>query len=311
MAPKALPSCSCAGACETACACRAAGRKCTKGRCTCVHAHCSNLWGLKAAAAPLPPPDDVHAPADSTPTDELTAWFAACHLSAYAAPLCSRLGLAEVPDLATVGASDLRSVGMKVAEEERFKRRVAEDAAAKVAQVPLKVPPAPPQPSHVPSSRSLRLGSQSGTSAPPAGDAGTLEVCALVVGVSTYAQDGAFPSLTNSRSDSVAVAAALSALPGSRVTLLENPPLATLRDALRGAFSAAAPAAAAGTQRGMRVEAANSRPRLALIYFAGHGLQQDGRNFLIPADFAAALPLKSSALEEGSVSLDDALAARR
>jgi hypothetical protein len=308
MAPKSaqpLPSCACAGSCEEGggCACRAAGRKCTKARCTCTHARCSNLWGLKADAAAAPP-SPAPAPAPCAVTEELQAFFAACHLSPFAAPLCDRLGLAVVPELAGVSAADLRAVGMKVAEEERYRSAVA--AAAPTPQLP------PPQPqAAVPASRSQRLRAAAPAEA-DAGAASALQVHALVIGVSTYACER-FPPLTNARSDAVAVDAALRALPGARVTLLENPSLATLRAALL-AFTPSHDTAP-DTQRGMRVQpgpatpAAAGPPRLGLFFFAGHGLQHAGKNFLIPADFEAPADLELSALQRGSVCLDDVLAA--
>jgi uncharacterized caspase-like protein len=167
----------------------------------------------------------------------------------------------------------------------------------------------------VPASRSQRLRAAAPAEA-DAGAASALQVHALVIGVSKYACER-FPQLTNARSDAVAVDAALRALPGARVTLLENPSLADLLAALL-AFTPSHDAAPDTTQtRGMRVHpgpatpapAAPGPPRLGLVFFAGHGLQHAGKNFLIPADFEAPAELELAALQRGSVCLDDVLAA--
>ncbi len=73
---------------------------------------------------------------------------------------------------------------------------------------------------------------------------------------------------------------ALSALPGATATLLTDCTKAALERALRDLRDSVA-------TRGMRVAAdVPDAPTLALFFFAGHGLQVSGRNYLVPSDFA-------------------------
>lgn len=107
---------------------------------------------------------------------------------------------------------------------------------------------------------------------------------ALVIGVAEYAT---IPPLRNTVNDAAALAATLGGI-GFEVTTLLDPAEAELRAAL-DAFAFEAETAA-----------------LALVYFAGHGVEVQGANFLIPAD--AAVRSNRDILDH-AVSLDDLLRA--
>lgn len=91
---------------------------------------------------------------------------------------------------------------------------------------------------------------------------------ALVIGMGDYSRGG-FPSLKNAVPDANAIAAALEGV-GFEVTRVIDSPQAALEDTLK-AFS-------------VEAEVAD----LALVYFAGHGVQFDGENYLLPIDVEAA-----------------------
>lgn len=88
---------------------------------------------------------------------------------------------------------------------------------------------------------------------------------ALVVGVDQYA---AFGGLANASSDAKSVAAALGRI-GFDVQLLINPDLKTLKQAVSRLGK---------TMHGMSAE------DVGLFYFAGHGVQTRGINYLLPAN---------------------------
>ncbi len=108
---------------------------------------------------------------------------------------------------------------------------------------------------------------------------------ALVVGNSTYEQA---PWLANPANDARLMAATLSRL-GFAVTLETDVTQAGLRRAL-GAFTDAV--AAAGSDS------------IAFFYYAGHGVQLDGRNYLVPVDAAVG---NARDVVLGSVSASDLL----
>ena len=85
---------------------------------------------------------------------------------------------------------------------------------------------------------------------------------ALVIGNSAYSYA---PSLANPSNDASDIGAALGRL-GFAVTQLENADQATLRRGLQE-FALAA-----------------STSEIAVVYYAGHGIEVDRRNFLVPAD---------------------------
>ena len=88
------------------------------------------------------------------------------------------------------------------------------------------------------------------------------ERVALMVGNATYAHA---PALANPLHDAVDVGAALARL-GFTVTRLENADYAALRRGLRDFAQAA------------------SSSEVALVFYAGHGIEVDQHNFLVPVD---------------------------
>jgi len=100
----------------------------------------------------------------------------------------------------------------------------------------------------------------------PAANAAPEKRVALVVGVSHYQN---VPGLTNPANDARLVGTTLEKLDFDVQTLID-PDYETMKRGLR--------------DFGLRVEGA----KVALFYFAGHGLQVSGRNYLLPVDAALA-----------------------
>ena len=94
------------------------------------------------------------------------------------------------------------------------------------------------------------------------GGAWAAQRVALVIGNGAYEK---VPYLTNPRNDAADVGAALGRL-GFEVSRLANADQAVLREGLRN-FTRAASAA-----------------EVAVVFYAGHGIEVDGRNFLVPVD---------------------------
>ena len=94
------------------------------------------------------------------------------------------------------------------------------------------------------------------------GGAGAAQRVALVIGNGAYEK---VPYLTNPRNDAADVGAALGRL-GFEVSRLANADQTVLREGLRN-FTRAASAA-----------------EVAVVFYAGHGIEVDGRNFLVPVD---------------------------
>jgi hypothetical protein len=126
-----------------------------------------------------------------------------------------------------------------------------QSAPPPVAQLP------PPQPS-IQATLPPAKGASSFTSSPEFG-----RRVALVIGNSTYKNEGLLP---NTRSDATAVAAALKGLGFHSVTLETDLGRERMIDALR-AFARQADAA-----------------DWAVVYYAGHGMQVGGINYLLPVD---------------------------
>jgi hypothetical protein len=119
-------------------------------------------------------------------------------------------------------------------------------------------------------------------------------VRALCIGIDAYAEP-APGRLTSAADDARAVHAALSALPGAASSLLTDCSKAELQQALRDFRDSTGACAGRGlrSERPDALSAAAAAPAertLALVYFAGHGLQVSGSNFLVPSDFAPPQP---------------------
>jgi TPR repeat protein len=107
---------------------------------------------------------------------------------------------------------------------------------------------------------------------------------ALVIGMGDYVS---VPKLDNTLNDARAIAETLEGV-GFTVTLALDTPLAPLMDLV--------------DEFAFRAETAE----LALVYFAGHGVEVQGENFLIPVDAVVASNLD---VQRQSISLDQLLAA--
>ena len=173
-------------------------------------------------------------------------------LSSYASALCD-LGMTSMDDLHLLDEAMLKE---EVPSMKPLERRKLLDACRQKS-APARAGPAP-------------------ASAPG------MFVRALVIGIDAYGSP--VPGrLANAVSDAQAVHAVLSALPGAKATLLTNCTRAELEHALVDFRDST------GTceGRGMRVTAApaSSTKVLGIFFFAGHGLQVSGRNYLVPSDF--------------------------
>ena len=125
---------------------------------------------------------------------------------------------------------------------------------------------------------------------------GNVRVRALVIGINAYGSP--VPGrLDNAVADARAVHEALSKLSGAASTLVV--------DCNKSAFEQALTDFRDGTGvckgRGMRVDAAPAASTaaaertLGVVFFAGHGLQVSGRNYLVPSDFK--VPARNDKLE--------------
>lgn len=110
------------------------------------------------------------------------------------------------------------------------------------------------------------------------------EKVALVIGMGDYTS---VPKLENALNDARAIAETLESV-GFKVTLSLDSPLAPLMDTI--------------DEFAFRAETAD----LALVYFAGHGVEVQGENFLIPVDARVASNLD---VQRQSISLDQLLEA--
>ena len=114
--------------------------------------------------------------------------------------------------------------------------------------------------------------------------------------------------LVNAVSDAEAVYAALSALPGAQATLIKDCGKAEMEKAIKDFRDSS------GVCLGRGMNVTSTMPLgpkvLGIIFFAGHGLQVGGKNYLVPADFN--MPRRNDRLDVmladtagGCVSLDD------
>jgi hypothetical protein len=209
---------------------------------------------------------DAAARAASVPS-ELAAWLQALQLSAHGPRLVADYKLAFVSDCRHLEESDLTASGLGKVEAKRFL-----SAAAKLAGDTKRLAGATAAPA-------------SGSCAPTGPRA---NVRALVIGINAYAEPPSGPGpLDNAVADATAVHEALCALPGAASTLLTDCSKTKLEQALKDFRDSTG----ACKERGMCVTATNKAPPaagkviVALIFFAGHGLQIAGRNYLVPMDF--------------------------
>ena len=210
----------------------------------------------EAAKARLRPSPPAASPAEAAQTTAVPADVASLltrlSLSSYASALCD-LGMTSMDDLHLLDEAMLKE---EVPSMKPLERRKLLDACRQKS-APARAGPAP-------------------ASAPG------MFVRALVIGIDAYGSP--VPGrLANAVSDAQAVHAVLSALPGAKATLLTNCTRAELEHALVDFRDST------GTceGRGMRVTAApaSSTKVLGIFFFAGHGLQVSGRNYLVPSDF--------------------------
>jgi uncharacterized caspase-like protein len=240
---------------------------------------------IKAAAARLASPAEApsSAPVPSVPTD-VADFLTKLSLGAHGARLVGDHRIAFLADCRELEESDLVSCGLTKIEARRFVN------AAKLLGGVSKRFSAPV------------------AAAPAAPAAPRVRVRALCVGVNSYPTP--LPSLRNAVHDAEAVHAALSKLPGAESTLLKDCTKAQLEAALK-AFRAGPGA------RGMAVvPATKQQPErtLGLFFFAGHGLQVNGVNHLVPSDFQVPeahpkLDVVLQDTEEACVSLDKVMSA--
>ena len=196
---------------------------------------------------------------------DVAALLARLSLSAHGAALVDVLGVASCADVALLTEADLEKAlpAMKLAERRRLLAAVTPSA----------VPVPTDAPAESPATARVR-------------------VRALVVGINAYGTP--VPGkLGNAVADAKAVHAAVCALPGAASTLLT--------DCSKAAFEAALTDFRDGTGvckgRGMRVVDADVQQErtLGLVFFAGHGLQVNGCNYLVPSDFR--VPTRNDKLE--------------
>ena len=211
------------------------------------------------------PPRRASIPAD------IASWLATLQLSEHGPRLVADHKLKSVSNCRFLDESDLLGSGLVKAEARRML-----SAAAKLGGDSVRLPPVAAAPAEQAASPRVR-------------------VRALCVGINAYASP-ALNQLDNAVADATAVHKALSALPGAACTLLT--------DCSKAAFEAALVDFRDGTGvckgRGMRVTAApaaaeQAERTLGLVFFAGHGLQVSGRNYLVPSDFR--VPNKNDKLD--------------
>ena len=205
--------------------------------------------------------------ASSVPAD-LAAWLATLELSEHGSRLVADHKLKSVSFCRFLEEGDLVQSGLAKVEARRFLA-----AAAKLGGDSKRLPPVAAAPAEQPVASRPR-------------------VRALCVGINAYSSP--VPGkLANAVADATAVHKALIALPGAASTLLT--------DCSKAAFEAALVDFRDGTGvckgRGMAVTAASApaEPTLAVVFFAGHGLQVAGRNYLVPSDFR--VPNKNDKLD--------------
>ena len=224
----------------------------------------AKLWDTSSYASTSSAPA---ASSSATVPSDVAALLSQLSLTSYGDALVSQLGVASVADLKLLTEADLQDElpAMKLLE-----RRKLIAAASKLGGDSKRLAPVAPAPA---------------ATAPPAATT-TVRVRALVIGINAYGSP--VPGrLDNTVADARAVHEALGKLPGAASTLLT--------DCTKAAFEQALTDFRDGTGvckgRGMRVDAApaaaaeREQRTLGVVFFAGHGLQVSGRNYLVPSDF--------------------------
>ncbi len=203
---------------------------------------------------------------------EVAAWLSALQLSDHGPRLVSEHKLAFVSDCRFLEEVDLTSSGLAKVEARRFLA-----AAAKLG------------------GESKRLSGVAAAVQAQQHAGSQVRVRALVIGINACVSP--VPGrLENAVADARAVHEALSKLSGAASTLVVDCNKAAFEQALtdfrdgtgvckgRGMRVDAAPAAATAEQR-----------TLGVVFFAGHGLQVSGCNYLVPSDFK--VPARNDKLE--------------
>jgi uncharacterized caspase-like protein len=199
-------------------------------------------------------------------------------LSQYGPKLVSELGVCSCSDLALLSEDELKAElpEMKLAERKRLLAEVKPPPASAAAPPQLVRPPGVAASAAAPASQPVA-------------------VRALVIGINAYGNP--VPGgLANAVNDARAVCKALSALPGAAATLVTDCTRAELEQALKDFRDGVGRCEG----RGMRVASAPSAqaassPVLGIVFFAGHGLQVSGKNYLVPSDFA--VPTQNAKLD--------------
>jgi hypothetical protein len=206
--------------------------------------------------------------ASASMTAELAAWLANLQLSEHGPRLVADHKLAFVADCRHLDEGDLSASGLAKVEAKRF--------LAATAML---------------DGDSERIGPVAAAAAPAEAPGGRVRVRALCVGINAYGSP--VPGkLGNAVADATAVHNALSALPAAASTLLTDCTKAAFEQALTDFRDDTGVCKG----RGMAVSAAAPAQRmLAVVFFAGHGLQVSGRNYLVPSDFR--VPNKNDKLE--------------
>ena len=218
---------------------------------------------------------EAAARASSSVPAELASWLAALELSEHGARLVKDYKLRFVQDCRVLDREDLLSSGLLKVEAERFLK-----AATKLGGDTKRL-------SGVTAAPSEGLPTPSGPRA---------TVRALVIGINAYAPvrrddrgiitpGSGLGALDNAVADAKAVHEALSRLPGAASTLLLDCTKSTMEQVLKDFRDSAGLC----KERGMKVVATKdgtSRPRtLGVVYFAGHGMQLNKSNYMVPADW--------------------------
>jgi Caspase domain len=245
------------------------------------------MWG-KTSDSPSAKPTQ---PKQLVPV-EVEALLSKLSLSQYGPKLVSELGGTSIMANTHIKETELEGIGMKPGERRLLLNTLNPGNPSPTPVLPQPQPvfivlphgqvPAP-APGHVPSPE------------PPLGKGPGITVRALVIGVDDYTS--ALGKLENAVSDARAVCNALAKLPGASVSVLTNCTKAEMDQRLKDFRDSTGVCAG----RGMKVTAAHAPAEgggervVGIVFFAGHGLQVNGKNYLVPADFK--VPTKNANLD--------------